>query len=264
MTIHLVQFSTGITSAEVAYRVVAEHGRENTILLTANTLVEDWDNWRFANEVVAQLNCSWITLADGRTPMQVGKDRRNVPSNFMPVCSEELKRRLLRKYIDAHYDPADTIVYLGFDWEEDRRYNKSVPLWQPYTIDCPLMRRPFIDKIALLDKFRDERGIEPPRLYAMGWNHANCGGACVRGGQAQWELLHRLMPDRYRQWENGENELRADLGKDHAMMTEKVRGVKRPLPLTVLRERLESQPDLFDENDWGACGCTEFPVELDA
>lgn len=257
---HVVQFSTGAGSAEVAYRVVAAHGHENTVLLTANTLVEDWDNWRFANEVAAQLGCSWVTIADGRTPMQVGRDRRNVPSNFMPVCSEELKRRLLRRYINEHYPADDTIIYLGYEWDEQRRYRKSVPLWEPYTIDCPLMRRPFTDKLDLLEVFRQQRGIEPPRLYKMGFQHANCGGACVRGGQAQWELLHRVMPERFRKWEDDENELRADLGKDHAMMTEKVRGVRRPLPLTVLRERLEAQPDLFDAQDWGACGCTEDPV----
>ena len=49
---HLVQFSTGAGSAEVAWRVVAEHGAADTVLLTADTLAEDEDNWRFAKDVV--------------------------------------------------------------------------------------------------------------------------------------------------------------------------------------------------------------------
>src|SRR5580658_11077551 len=53
VTKHLVQFSTGAASAEVAWRVVAEHGSDDVVLLTADTLVEDADNWRFAEEIVA-------------------------------------------------------------------------------------------------------------------------------------------------------------------------------------------------------------------
>jgi hypothetical protein len=42
---HVVQFSTGAGSAEVAWRVVAEHGAASVVLLTADTLVEDADDW---------------------------------------------------------------------------------------------------------------------------------------------------------------------------------------------------------------------------
>src|SRR5690349_7153533 len=118
MAVHLVQFSTGAGSAEVAWRGVAEHGPEAVVLLTADTLVEDEDNWRFAREVVDQLGCHWEILADGRTPMQVGRDVRVVPNNRMAVCSRVLKRDLLRSHLEANYDPADSIIYLGFDWTE--------------------------------------------------------------------------------------------------------------------------------------------------
>jgi 3'-phosphoadenosine 5'-phosphosulfate sulfotransferase (PAPS reductase)/FAD synthetase len=118
VTTHLVQFSTGAGSAEVAWRVIEAHGAESTILLTADTLAEDEDNWRFAREVVDRLGCRWDVLADGRTPMQVGRDERVVPNDRMAVCSKILKRELLRKHIDATYDPADTVIYLGFDWTE--------------------------------------------------------------------------------------------------------------------------------------------------
>ena len=60
VTVHLVQFSTGAASAEVAWRVAAERGAENVVLLTADTLAEDDDNWRFAKEVAARLGCEWV------------------------------------------------------------------------------------------------------------------------------------------------------------------------------------------------------------
>ena len=112
---HLIQFSTGVASAEVAWRVTAEHGAENVVLLTADTRAEDEDNWRFGRAVADRLGCEWVILADGRTPMQVGRDRKCVPSNRMAVCSQILKRELLDAYRAEHFDPADTIVYLGYD-----------------------------------------------------------------------------------------------------------------------------------------------------
>ncbi len=55
-------------------------------------------------------------------------------------------------------------------------------------------------------------GIAPPRLYAMGFPHNNCGGFCVKAGQAHFALLLRTMPERYAYHEAKENELRAELG----------------------------------------------------
>lgn len=257
---HVVQFSTGAGSAEVAYRVAARYGIEDLTLLTADTQVEDDDNWRFAREVVRDLNINpwqWVLLTDGRTPMQVGRDHRCVPNNRMAVCSRVLKRELLRHWIDDNCDPAETVIYLGYDWTEPERYDKAQPLWAPYTIACPLMDKPYTDKPDLFDKFREERGIEPPRLYAQGFHHANCGGACVRGGQAQWELLLRVNRSRYLDWEREENCTRAMLGKDVAILRDRAGGTLTPLTLRAFRQRLESQPSLFDADDWGACGCTE-------
>ncbi|MGW5731036.1 hypothetical protein [Nocardia beijingensis] len=47
------------------------------------------------------------------------------------------------------------------------------------------------------------------------------------------------------------------LGKDVAILRDRTDGTSKPLPLTVFRQRIEQQPDLFDVDDWGACGCTE-------
>lgn len=251
---HVVQFSTGAGSAAVAWRVYDAHASD-VVLLTADTRVEDEDNWRFAREVVERMPAAeWIVLADGRTPMEVGRDEGIVPNNRMAVCSRILKRELLRSYIEEHYDPADSIVYLGFDWTEEHRFAASVEPWKPWTIDAPLMRPPFHTKAQILDNFR-EQGIEPPRLYAAGFSHANCGGACVRGGQAQWELLLRTNPARYREWEREEESIRVQVGKDVSILRDRRGGTSRPLSLATFRERLARTPGLFDADEWGACGC---------
>ena len=97
--------------------------------------------------------------------------------------------------------------------------------------------------------------IEPPRLYGAGFSHANCGGACVRAGQASWKLLLDWNRDRFLDWENEEQITRDYLGKDVAIMKESINGNAVPLTLRRFRERIEEQPALFDKDDWGTCGC---------
>lgn len=131
MSVHLVQFSTGVASAEIAWRLVAEHGPASVLLLTADTRVEDADNWRFAHEVHGRIACRWVILADGRTPMEVGRDEGVVPNNRLAVCSRILKRELLRRYVDEHCDPAETIIYEGYDWTETDRIEAVRPIALP-------------------------------------------------------------------------------------------------------------------------------------
>lgn len=253
---HVVQFSTGIGSAEVARRVVATYGQADVDLITADTMVEDTDNWRFAREVVDSLGLAdrWTILCDGRTPMQAGRDARVVPNNRMAVCSRVLKRDLIRRHIDTNYDPANAVIHLGFDWTEQHRLAASVEAWQPWTVAAVLTQPPYVHKAALLDQWR-ARGIEPPRLYSFGFSHANCGGGCVRGGQAQWELLLQVNRPRFLEWEAEENKTREFLGKDVSILRDRTDGTLTPLPLTLFRTRLEANASLFDADDWGACGC---------
>lgn len=270
--IHLVQFSTGIGSAEVAYRAVERYGLGNVLLLTADTRREDADNWRFAREVWEDLGRPvWEVIADGRTPMEVGRDERCVPNNRMAVCSKILKIDLIRSWLEDNYDPADVVMHLGLDWSEAHRIDGRMvqgkwrpgtrERWSPWVTGYLLTEPPLVEKPRLLQNSRD-RGIEPPRLYADGFSHANCGGACVRGGQAQWELLLRTNRPRYLEWEGDEEETRAMLGKDVAILRDRRGGAGgRPLSLRAFRERLDRSPAMFDDSDWGACGCTDDPPD---
>jgi hypothetical protein len=255
--VHCVQFSTGIGSAEVVLRVQkSAKAQDRIVLLTADTMAEDEDNWRFAKEFVKKFapSSEWIIIRDGRTPLQIGRDKKIVPNNRMAVCSQFLKREPLARWIKHNLDPKNSILYFGFDWTEEQRHNRAAPLWKPYKVDSPLLKKPFLEKSALLNKF-NEMGIKPPRLYSVGFSHANCGGACVRGGQASWKLLLDWNPIRFKEWENEEEKSRIVLKKDVAILKESVNNTVIPLTLRNFRERLETQPSLFDSNDWGACGC---------
>lgn len=255
---HVVQYSTGVGSAEVAVRVVAAFGASRVTLLTADTLVEHPDNWRFAREVHQWLGePEWVIQRDGRTPMQVGRDEGCVPNDRMAVCSRVLKRRLLRRYLDETHDPEHDVVYLGYDWTELPRLDRARPHWAPWQIAAPLSMAPYRSKGDLLASWR-ERGIEPPWLYSQGFSHANCGGGCVRGGQAQWALLLRVDRQTYLRWEAEEEQSRLLLDKNVSILSDRRGGgPRRPLTLRSFRERLDTSPSLFDVDDWGACGCAE-------
>ena len=255
--IHVVQFSTGVGSAEVARRVIAEHGGSQVHLLTADTRVEDEDNWRFAREAVTFLgDPRWTVALDGRTPMQAGRDARVVPNNRMAVCSRVLKRELLRAHLQATYDPAEVVVHLGYDWTEPNRWKPAKAHWERlgWATEAVLTEPPYAHKPMLLRQWRGY-GIEPPRLYEQGFGHANCGGACVRGGQAPWRLLLTVNRPRYLEWEAEEEQTRDMLGKNVSILRDR-RG-KRTVPLTLrtFRTRLDVDDALFDADDVGACGC---------
>lgn len=252
----LVQYSTGTTSAEVALLAVKDGRYDRVTLLTADTRVEDADNWRFAVEAWRYVGePEWIVLADGRTPMQVGRDHRCVPNNRMAVCSRVLKRELLRAYMDEHYDPAECEVLVGYDWEEPDRAAEALPSWAPWSVRFPLMEKGAPDKRAIIAAWR-ERGIPEPRLNREGHPHANCGGACVRGGQVEWRRLLFSNRPRYLEWEAEEETTRAMLGKDVSILRD--RRTKRDkdgiaMSLREYRERLERDATLFDCNDETGC-----------
>lgn len=256
---YIVQFSTGLGSAECARRLINEHGAANVLLLTADTRKEDADNWRFAHEFVDHFGqgVRWVITADGRTPMQVGRDQRVVPNNRMAVCSRVLKRELLRRWIDANCDPATDIIVEGYDWTENTRIRNATPHWAPFSVAFPMAESgPWHTKASLIDFYRDELRLEPPRLYAQGFSHANCGGACTRGGQTEWRRLWMWNPDRYLEWEAEEEETRDYLGKDVAILRHRSGPEEgQPLTLRSFRERITATPTLFDATDVGACGC---------
>lgn len=255
----VVMFSGGVGSWGAARRTVERHGPDDVILLFADTLIEDKDLYRYLDEAAADIGAPLVRLAEGRDPWQVFFDGRFLGNTRIDPCSRVLKRELMRRWLEENHDPADTIVVLGFDWTEAHRFERAQPHWQPWTVEAPLCEHPYLAKTDLIDVLR-ERGIEPPRLYAMGFEHNNCGGFCIKAGQAQFERLLRVLPDRYRYHERREQELRAYLDKDVAILRDRTGGQMRPLTLRDFRERLERDPTLFDTDEWGACACMEAVV----
>jgi hypothetical protein len=249
-------FSGGATSWAAAKRVVEKHGSKDVTLFFANTKAEDEDLYRFLADGAANVGAPLVYAAEGRDPWQVMFDERMLGNSRFDPCSRILKRQVMDRWLAKNCDPKETIVYIGIDWTEEHRYiglrdRRAVLGWK---YEAPLCEPPWMDKDEALAWMKRE-GIRQPRLYDLGFSHNNCGGFCIKGGQGHFANLLRVMPERYAYHEQKEQDIRALLGKDVSIMTDRS-GDKKKKPLTLkdLRIRIErgTQIDAFDI---GGCGC---------
>lgn len=255
----VVMFSGGIGSWGAAMRAVDRFGAENVILLFTDTRMEDADLYRFLRESAALTGARLVEIADGRTPWQVFRDRRFLANRIVDHCSRILKRELADAWV-AENAPGSVRV-LGLDWMEQHRVDRSVAFFARVGVTawCPLTEKPWVSKAQLIDQVR-ALGVEPPRLYAMGFPHNNCGGFCVKAGQAQFAHLLRMIPERYAEHEREEESMRELLG-DVSVMRDRRGGESKPLSMRAFRERIEADQS-HDEFEWGGCNC--FDVSNDA
>lgn len=246
---HIVMFSGGAGSWMTAKRVVKEHGPADVVLLFADTRMEDPDLYRFLKEAAEDVGAPLEVVADGRDVWDVFFERRFLGNTRVDLCSRILKREVLLKWLQANAPSAT--VYLGIDWTESHRFERAVPRWggDGYAVRAPLCDAPFLTKDQILAELA-AAGIAPPRLYGLGFPHNNCGGFCVKAGQAHFRLLLEKLPDLYAYHEGREEELRQYLGKDVAILRDRTGGRTRPMTLREFRERQD-----YDKDEWGGCGC---------
>jgi len=101
-----------------------------------------------------------------------------------------------------------------------------------------------------------------PRLYKWA-EHNNCGGFCVKAGQAHFARLLHNMPERYAYHESEEQVFRTRTGKDVAIMRDRSGGDTKPLTMKAFRESIQNG-GLFDQDDEGGCNCFAPPaVEIE-
>lgn len=274
MTRHVVMFSGGGGSYMTAKRVAQEHGTADLVLLFADVssgrsphVGEDEDTYRFITQAAADVGGELVVVRDGRDIWQVFRDDRFLGNSRLANCSKYLKQQPCREWLEAHCDPSTTTVYVGIDWSEIHRLPAIERGWAPFPVRAPMTEPPLLDRDDMLAAI-EAAGIEVPRLYRAGFAHNNCGGFCVRAGQAQMEKLLREHPERYAFHEREEQSLRDHLGKDVSVLNDRAQAAREaarrpdgtlpnrvPLTLRTFRERLEAEPALFDEYDVGGCGC---------
>lgn len=256
---HVVQFSGGTCSWAAAKRVAERHGTSDLVLLFADTMYEDADTYRYLHEAAANVGGTLVKIADGRDPWQVFRDERMLGSSRFDPCSKILKRKLIDRWMKANCDPASTIRYVGIHWSESDRYESLRDRLPGWNVQAPMCEAPFMG-VQQMEEWSASEGLRRQHLYEEGFPHANCGGRCVKQGQAGWARLYHHRRADFMEVERKEQGMRDFLKKDVSMMKETVNGVRRPLTLAEFRSRLERKQEyaMFDE---GGCGCFSGTLE---
>lgn len=202
---YIMSLSGGVASAVAADRAIARHGRDAVTLWIADTSWEDDDLWRFVADCMTRWGGELHRHRDGRTPLQVAEDKQLIPNQQAAPCSFELKVKPFRAFISQQ--PRPLTVLLGLDWREQHRMAAPVKHYGEMGADVgfpllwkPIEFRPYVEVVA-------GWGIAPPRLYALGFPHNNCGGRCVKQGIGEWLRLRRAHPERFvevRDWEQAQ------------------------------------------------------------
>jgi hypothetical protein len=259
---YIVNSSGGLTSFEALRRALAQHGKENVHAIFADTMIEDEDLYRFLDDQERYFGIKIERVRDGRTPFQVMKDERciKLPKFDMAPCSKILKHRTIDRYLEANYAPGTYTRVFGMDWTEMHRVKHLTASLAPQPVWFPLIEKPYVDKCHIAAEL-ERIGIKVPRLYEMGFTHNNCGGGCVKAGQAHWANLYYTMPERYAVWEAHEQAMQVHLKKEVTILREQIDGEMHTLSLKDFRERLESGGS-YDKDDWGGCGCFAPVVQL--
>lgn len=261
---HIIFYSSGISSYCAAKRTIANHGTDNTILLFSDTGIEDEDNYRFLHESAGFLGCELVVVKNPNdaTVFDNWRSRRAIANNRMPFCSFDMKHKPAKNWLKDNSTKEDVFV-VGISWDEIHRLEAIERGWAPNKVWAPLIEPPYLDKIQMLNESVSD-GIQPPRLYQYGFSHSNCGGGCVRAGQAHWRHLLKTLPEVFAKWEREEKAMQEYLGRDDiAILTRQINGEKIAFPLSELRKEVERDGQL-DLLDWGGCGCfsiqeTDYP-----
>lgn len=262
---HIVNVSSGLASAEALERTIARVGKEYTIGVFADVkgrsthehAGEDVDNYRFLADIERWFGLEIVRIVEGRDIWQAMVDARAIT---LPVgkskvarCSIDLKRKPIDQWVTTRYTPDTCVLVSGLDWAEPHRIADFTAAKAPYRCWFPLNERPYMDKCHIADKWQ-ARDIQPPALYAFGFSHANCGGFCVKAGQAHFALLYRTNKARYLYHAEKESEFRREINPAVTILRDRRGGTSTPLTLYEFADRLE-RGDAYDRDEWGGCGC---------
>lgn len=246
--------------------MIERYGRENTVLLFADTLIEDKSLYAFNAKASEILGLAITRVCYGLTPWQLFRKEGLIGNSQFPICSVRLKREPLNQWMESNFELvlaqanalfAHATVHLGFDWTEAHRVDDMRREHPEWSVDAPMQWEPIWDKCRMRRE-AEALGLPEQTLYKAGFPHNNCGGRCVRAGISHWVHLYRTFPDRFLEWEREELDTMEDFKRRGieplTMLKDRRGGTTTNLSLFSLRIRIETG-EKFKNDDWGGCGC---------
>lgn len=253
--LHVCSFSTGLSSALATERVINRYGPDSVVIAFMDTTIEDSDNYRFQRDVHARWIdmgvTNFVILKDGRTPFQAAEDQHVIPNQKIAPRTYLLKIRQFVRWLKKQEGPIT--VHIGYDFTEMHRTGRTRAKYRKYgwRVDFPLLWKP-VESRPYPRVVQQEWGITPPRMYKLGYTHANCGGVCVKQGHGDWVRTLINFPERYDAIEKWEDKMRDHPQREgYAILRDQSKEQVRPKTLQQLREEYEArdrrQASLFGE-----------------
>lgn len=275
---YVARLSGGAASAVATERAIQRYGRNKVLIRFEDTHWEDEDCYRFIADCMKRWGGKLYPrpTQEGQTPLDVFEQESLIPNSAMAPCSRELKILPFARWLWKL--PRPVTVLMGLDWHEPHRikrlkhYHKHGGKWRvPQGFarqmagvyeDFPLMWKPL--EYRPYQNVVRGWGIEPPRMYGLGFPHANCGGRCIRQGMDEWRRLSIVWPERFVQMRDWEQAQRAKGGAraEAAINRSRVGGVSRPITLLELEQQwAKGQEGAMDfgesKDDRTSCFCTD-------
>ena len=254
---HIVFFSSGKASWLAAKIVAKKFGTDNLWLVFADTTIEDPDNYRFLEEAAANVGGQLICLKDGRNPWDIFNEKKFI-NHQQSNCSIALKVKPCKDWINANFSPDNTVLYFGIGFEELKRMKVIAKNWHPFKVDTPLCwGDQWVDQQEI-NRQLEINNLKQPRLYDMGFAHANCGGFCIKAGLKHYRNLLMYLPEVYAHHERQEQEFLQNIDNQEVGILRRTKnGVTKGLTLKAFREEIEAAPLQLslDFEALGGCGC---------
>lgn len=201
---YVVSVSGGLGSYEALRRTLEQKGRADTVAVFADVgrierdgetvCGEDDDLYRFLTDIERHLDFPIQRIKSEKYTdiWDVFFGQRMLGSTQRDPCSRWLKRRVIREWSESRFGRINVMTVLGLGWQEAGRINEFTEV---FGSQCwfPVCEHPHLTNDDIAARL-ETLGVAPPRIYAEGFGHNNCGGFCVKMGLYQCWLLwkHRL------------------------------------------------------------------------
>lgn len=205
----IICFSGGQSSALAAIEVARRYGVQDMVLLNhdIHAAVEHPDIKRFKLDISKALGVP-LTFANIQEKEFVDVDQFDVcldanafHTKGLALCTSRLKTQPFMNWIKKNADPADTVIYYGFDPKETHRVQRRSGIMgaMGWKTDYPLLWNPRTIQSAR------EIGVKPPLTYCQ-FSRANCIG-CLKAGWQHWYIVYCERPDVWEKAKWAEDEI---------------------------------------------------------
>lgn len=205
MSKHIAWWSGGVTSAVVCKLMIDLYSLDNVRVIFIDTKNEDDDTYRFKVDCEKWYNCEIETISSTKYASIKDVWYKHLSLNVATgaICSTKLKREVREEWQKTN----EWINQgFGFDLKEAKRA-LSMTLNNPKVKAIyPLLFHGLMKKDCF--KIIKEAGIEPPRMYQLGFQNNNCfKTGCVQGGIGYWQLMRESFPEKFYDMAKVEHEL---------------------------------------------------------